>query len=79
MSEEFSTDELIYALDQDRGSFESVLTNNEIDAIIARLRAADKLCAQDKKMMVKIAEGTGITLGEMAEWAKAIAEYEGEK
>jgi hypothetical protein len=49
------------------------------DAIIARLRAADALCEMDKKMVVRVTGGTGITLGEMADWAKSIAKYEGKK
>ncbi len=65
----YTTGELIEALElQLKEQYDCIISNAEIDAIIAKLRAADKLC----EILKEEAEFRGLP-----ELDKVIAEYEG--
>ena len=77
----YSTDGLIGCLQAYRGFQRDCFSKEEIDAIIARLRAADALCsaAKDlenlaKHMMMEVEEPYDET--ELYDIRKAIADYE---
>jgi len=83
MSEKYSTDELVRALEiQLKMETDCVITNLEIRAIIARLRAADALCKAARLAVFEIPAPTPDSLmtfkidGSMDDLRKAIAEYE---
>jgi len=65
MSEKYSTEELVKSVQY----WKTLLIPAKRDAIIARLRAADKLCEEAKFPRV----------GRYLELQKAIADYEGAK
>jgi hypothetical protein len=72
-----STTELIDALNRKtRGYGFADIQENEIDAIIARLRAADKLCAMIKQArpIIEI-----YCVDHLDEYDKAIADFEGKE
>ena len=72
MSEKYSTDELVNYLLPAEGLGVRLLLPPEVsDAIISRLRAADKLCGAIKEMMN---EGVGYH-----KVRKAIADYKGKE
>ena len=70
MSETYSTDELIESVQK------GVPNDFEANAIIARLRAADKLCEAAKKASQSILGGHW---GIAHDLDKAIADYEGKE
>ena len=75
MSEKQSTDELVRALEiQLKMETDCVITNLEIRAIIARLRAADKLCAAAKEAWPQMSRHNWNN--ECQRLYEAIAEYE---
>ena len=85
MSEKKSTDELVEALEiQLKVERDCVITNLEIKAIIAQLRAADKLCGAATKLVKEI-QGYDDTdadqyiiceFKDLAHLRKAIGDYE---
>ena len=76
MSEKQSTDELVRALEiQLKMETDCVITNLEIKAIIARLRAADKLCAAAKEAWPEMSRHNWNN--ECQRLYEAIAEYGG--
>ena len=78
----YSTDGLIGCLQAYRGFQRDCFSKEEIDAIIARLRAADALCAAAgdlenlAKQLMKETEESYNEDAELADIRKAIAEYE---
>jgi len=79
----YLTDELIDALNRKtRGYGFADIQENEIDAIISKLRAADKLCEAAKSVSATVREEKEIWESELKRLDKAIADYggkEGEK
>jgi hypothetical protein len=89
MSEKYSTAELIEALNRKtRGYGFADVQENEIDAIIARLRAADRLCGwaeavladHDERMVLYPEKNNQESrMRVMAGIRKAIAKYDGKE
>jgi len=82
MSDKYTTDGLIGCLEAYRTFQRDMFTKEEIDAIIARLRAGDALCAAAgdlenlAKQLMKETEESYNEDAELADIRKAIAEYE---
>lgn len=71
MKKKYSTDELVKGLEiEKKGDYQRWVDVDELDAIIARLRAADKLCEAAKKLRRR---------PWVIELRRAIAEYEGKE
>jgi len=77
MSEKYSTEDLLAVVGHYRDGRTPSFSDEECDAIIARLRAADRLC----EAVSSLSEGYWgfANLHFVARLKKAIAEYEGKK
>ena len=78
MSDKYTTDGLIGCLEAYRTFQRDMFTKEEINAIIARLRAADALCAAAKEVLSDSGplEDEGWPDQHQRDLWKAIAEYE---